>query len=181
MFKIKKNTNGKILFAGGKILCLCCTPLGLLAKATSAGTGTGCEMGPAVQTYYIPPPYLLIAGQTYRLQIGFDSGDGLYHVGSYYEANFVPSPQISLNWQTEYLGTIGDPWSISNNGNTIRFTLDDSENCGGNNPDRQFGFAVATITPEKTISLGFSFSGIAELASTNFENIEFYLLNEPSI
>jgi hypothetical protein len=132
-------------------------------------------MGPAVQTYFIPPPYQLRAGRAYKLRIQFSSGDGLYHTGSYYQANYSSSSTFELNWQTIYEDTSGNPWSISNSGKTIRFTLDDSENCGGENGNVQSGSAQAIFTPSENISLDFSFEGIAELESVGFENISFYL------
>lgn len=158
------------------VSCGCCaTPFGLLASATSAGGGLGCAMGPAVQTYYIPPPYRLRAGKTYKLKIQFSSGDSLYHVGSFYEANYSSSTSFELNWETSYSGTSGAPWTISNSGKTIRFTLEDSENCGGSNGNIQSGTAEATFTPSESITMDFSFDGVAELEAVGFENIQFYL------
>jgi hypothetical protein len=158
--------------------CAFCGNFGLLATATSAGGNQGCEMGEALQTYLIPPPYVLLAGKTYTLVIDFSSGDSLYHVGSYYEANYSSSKSFELNWQTSYEGTGGNPWTITNSGKTIRYTLEDSRNCGGSNDNIQTGIAVATITPTELICLDFSFSGIAELQDTGFENIYFYLYLE---
>lgn len=169
---IKIKTDGTLR----AVSCGCCaTPFGLLASATSAGGNEECQMGLAVQTYYIPPPYRLLAGKTYTLRIDFSSGDALYHVGSFYQASFSTTPPISLDWQTTYDGTTGDPWSISNAGNSVRFSLEDSENCGGSNSNTQSGTATAVIQPASTIVLGFSFSGIAELQDSGFENIYFYL------
>jgi hypothetical protein len=166
----------RIITIDGKVSCECCpTPFGLLATATSAGGRQGCEMGPAVQNFIIQPPYRLRAGIAYKLRIVFSSGDGLYHVGSYYQANFTSSSTLELNWQTTHGGTSGNPWSISNSGKTIRFTLEDSENCGGSNENTQSGTAEASFTPTANLSLGFSFDGIAELQDSGYENIEFYL------
>ena len=164
----------KIKTDGGlrAVSCGCCeTPFGLLASATSAGGKQGCKMGPAVQTYYIPPPYRLRAGKTYKLRIDFSSGDPLYHVGSFYEANYSSNSPLEINWQTTQDGTSGNPWTVSNSGKTIRFTLEDSENCGGSNNNTQSGTAEAVLTPSQNLSLDFSFSGIAELQDSGFENI----------
>ena len=171
--KIKTDGEGGGLRA---VNCACCvTPFGLLATATSAGGGQECAMGPAVQNFLIQPPYQLRAGVAYKLRIVFSSGDPLYHVGSYYQANYTSSSTFELNWQTTHEGTSGNPWSISNSGKTIRFTLEDSGNCGGSNNKTQSGTAEALFTPTANLSLGFSFDGIAELQDTGFENIEFYL------
>jgi hypothetical protein len=62
-----------------------------VASATSPGTigGNTCEMGPAVPTYFVPPPYVLPAGSVNTLEIYFTTGDPLYHVGAYYQADFT--------------------------------------------------------------------------------------------
>lgn len=176
-----KLQNGNVILKNGNVSCSCCvTPFGLLASATSAGGGLGCDMGPAIQTYFINPPYSLIQNKQYKLRINFNSGDALYHVGSYYEANYTFSPDFSVTWTTTYGGTSGDPWAISNNGKTIRYSLEDSANCGGSNSNIQTGTAEAIIiNTTSPITMGFSFTGIAELQSTGFENIQFYLEDVP--
>lgn len=172
-----KLQNGKVILKDNKVACSCCaTPFGLLASATSAGGGLGCEMGPAIQTYFINPPYNLIRNKQYKLRINFSSGDGLFHVGSYYQANYTFNTDLTINWTTTYEGTLGNPWTISNNGKTIRYSLDDSENCGGSNPNTQIGTAEAIIiNTERSFTMGFYFNGIAELEAGGFENIQFYL------
>lgn len=169
--------DGKVILKDGKVSCSCCvTPFGLLASATSAGGGLGCAMGAAVQTFFINPPYTLVKNKQYKLRIEFNSGDSLYHVGSYYQADYTLSPDASITWTTTYGGTSGDPWSISNNGKTIRYSLEDSANCGGPNEDPQSGTAEAIIiNTTSNITMGFSFTGIAELQDSGFENIQFYL------
>jgi hypothetical protein len=160
------------------VSCGCCdtTPFGLLASATSDGQGLGCAMGPVIQNIIIPPPYRLQRAKTYRFRIEFNSGDGLYHVGSFYTANFSLNPSIPLNWDTSYAGTSGNPWRIGANGHSITFNLEDSGNCGGSNDFTQRGTAIATIMSQSSpITLGFRFQGIAELQDSGFENISFYL------
>jgi hypothetical protein len=172
-----KLQNGNVILKDGKVSCTCCaTPFGLLASATSAGGGLGCEMGPAVQTYFINPPYNLIKNKQYKLRINFSSGDGLFHVNSFYQANYTLSPDMNITWTTTHGGTSGNPWTISNGGKTIRYSLEDSENCGGSNPNTQTGTAEAIIiNTTSKITMGFNFTGIAELESVGFENIQFYL------
>jgi hypothetical protein len=172
-----KLQDGKVITKEGKVSCTCCaTPFGLLASATSDGQGLGCAMGPAVQEYFINPPYSLLRNKQYKLRITFSSGDGLFHVGSFYQANYTLSPDLTITWSTTFSGTSGNPWSISNGGKTIRFSLEDSENCGGSNPNTQSGTAEAIIiSPASNITMGFSFTGIAELEDSGFENIQFYL------
>jgi len=172
-----KTQNEKVLTKNGKVSCSCCaTPFGLLASATSDGQGLGCAMGPAIQTYFINPPYTLVKNKQYRLRIDFNSGDGLFHVNSFYQADYTLNPDLIINWTTTFGGTFGNPWTISNGGKTIRFSLDDSANCGGSNSQRQFGTATAIIiSPESNITMGFNFTGIAELQDSGFENIFFFL------
>ena len=169
--------DGKVALKDGKVSCTCCaTPFGLLASATSQNLNQGCAMGPAVQTYFINPPYKLVKNKQYKLRIDFDSGDPLYHVGSYYQANYTLSPDMNITWTTTYGGTSGNPWTISNGGKTIRYSLEDSENCGGSNNNTQTGTAEAIIiNTTSNITMGFNFTGIAELQDSGFENIQFYL------
>lgn len=65
----------------------------LVASATSPGGNTSaedtCEMGPSIVDYHVPPPYLLEADTLNYLEIEFNTGDSLYHVNSYYQANFT--------------------------------------------------------------------------------------------
>lgn len=172
-----KTQGGKVITKDGKVSCSCCdTPFGLLASATSDGQGLGCDMGPAIQTYFIEPPYRLSRNKQYKLRIEFTSGDSLYHVGSFYQANYSFTPDMSISWNTTFGGTSSDPWTISNGGKTIRYSLEDSKNCKGSNSNVQTGSAEAiVINTTSSITMGFSFTGIAELEDTGFENIQFYL------
>jgi hypothetical protein len=172
-----KLQNGKVIMKGGKVSCTCCaTPFGLLASATSAGGGLECAMGQAVQKYFINPPYNLIKNKQYKLRINFSSGDSLYHVNSYYQADYTLNLDMNITWTTTYGGTSANPWSITNGGKTIRYSLEDSENCGGSNSKTQTGTAEAIIiNTTNNITIGFSFTGIAELQDSGFENIQFYL------
>jgi hypothetical protein len=65
-----------------------------IANANAAGGNLGCQMGPVVQTFTVPPPYLLLAGTVHTLLINFTTNDGLFHVDSYYEVDltFVEIP-----------------------------------------------------------------------------------------
>ena len=60
----------------------------LVASATSPGGSLGCEMGAAIPTYHVTPPYILTAGN-HTLSVIFDSGDAMYHVDSYYQAELT--------------------------------------------------------------------------------------------
>jgi len=67
-------------------------------------------------------------------------------------------------------------WVVSPNNLCVRFNIADSLNCGGTCDITQNGTATATITvgPVDTY-LHLSFSGLAELQDTGYENIAFYL------
>lgn len=89
-----------------------------------------------------------------------------------------PLSICGLTWSLTYGGIIGDsPWSISDNGLRLRYAIEDSQNCRGQNPYTQTGTAVAIITACKKGSqwLYVDFEGIAEFQDTNFERMEFYL------
>ena len=66
----------------------------LIADAHAAGGLLGCAMGPVVQSFITPPPYLLLAGSIHTLLIDFTTNDAAYHVGAFYEVNlsFVEIP-----------------------------------------------------------------------------------------
>lgn len=84
----------------------------------------------------------------------------------------TPEPVIySINWETEQSGIIGSGgWQITNNGNTIRFNVEDSANCGGLNANIQSGTATAIINVTgKTKIMAVSLSGLGELQAANFE------------
>jgi len=174
---------GQLLLAGGLVSCQCCPPVPteldiLLATATSAGGGLGCAMGPVVKTFETPPPYALAPG-SYRLLVDFTTGDNLFHVGSYYqlEIDFTPAA-ISIDWEFTFAGVSANPWTVSDGGRTVRFSVEDSANCpGGTNANIQSGTAVATIVVAEATSMDFDFDGIAELQDTGYENISFYLRN----
>lgn len=58
----------------------------LLARGSSAGGGLGCAPAiPIVKQIIVPGPYLLLANTTYQFNISFTTGDGLYHLGAFYE------------------------------------------------------------------------------------------------
>ena len=180
MKTIKRKPNGKIIITpNNKISLECCpTPFGLLARATSQDLDLGCDMGPVIKEYIIEPPYELFCNTEYQFRIIFTSGDSLYHVGAYYQINLSFSPdEIDLKWTTTYSGILGgDPWSITNNGRSIRYSLEDSKNCGGQNDQAQRGTAIAKIkTKEKKVFMDLDFDGIAELQDSGFENISFFL------
>ena len=48
----------------------------------------GCEMGPAVFTEIVLPPYILPAGM-HTFTIDFTTNDSLFHVDACYELNLV--------------------------------------------------------------------------------------------
>lgn len=181
--------NGRGMLQGGAVTCKCCAegnPLpppppvpGLdirMASATSAGGNLSCAMGPVVKTFDNLPPYNLPAG-SYQLRVDFTTGDNLYHVGSYYELNLTFTPATAdIVWSLFQTGTAGNPWTITNSGRTLRYSVEDSAGlCGGPNANIQTGVALATITASAATAMGFDFNGIAELESSGFENITFYL------
>jgi hypothetical protein len=84
---------------------------------------------------------------------------------------------FSIIWATTFYGTNdGDPWLITRGGNSIRFSIEDSGNCGGSNDNVQGGTAIATIqTGSQAVQFDLTFDGLAELQDSGYENIEFLL------
>lgn len=194
IFPIK---SGKLLLSGGLVSCQCCATGSpppptpgidiLMATATSAGGNLGCAMGPVIKNFDVSPPYTLAPG-SYQLRVDFTTADALFHFGCYYqlELSFSP-PTATIDWSTSATGTVTDPWAISSAGRIVRYNVEDSGggppgswgNCGGTNDQIQTGTALATITVTESTSMGFDFTGIAELQDTGFENISFYLRSLP--
>ena len=90
-------------------------------------------------------------------------------------------PVSGLTWSTTkntsgVTGCETAEWIISPGNLCVRFNIADSLNCGGTCGITQTGTATATITvgPVNTY-LHLSFSGLAELQDTNYENLSFYL------
>jgi hypothetical protein len=82
----------------------------------------------------------------YQFRIEFTTGDGLYHLGAYYQINLSFSPEeIDLTWETVFDGVGSNPWTITDSGRSLRYTVENSENCGGTNANTQTGMATTTI------------------------------------
>jgi hypothetical protein len=91
------------------------------------------------------------------LSVAWDGGSG------------VPNPT------TSGLVGAGGGWSITNSGRTIQFTVENSANCGGPNPNQQSGYARAVITGG---SSGYRFVpsmvGFGERHDTGFDQMTLY-------
>lgn len=82
-----------------------------------------------------------------------------------------------LSWAFSYGGTMdGNPWTFANPATSVRFTIEDSSNCGGVNSAIQFGTALASIsTDSMDIYMDLNFTGLAEDHDAFFENMSFFL------
>ena len=81
-------------------------------------------------------------------------------------------PAVSVNWTTSQVG-VGAPfgWNVSNNGNTIRFDVQNSANCGGPNGNVQNGVATATLSAQARFNMTVSLTGLGESQDPGFENM----------
>jgi hypothetical protein len=81
-------------------------------------------------------------------------------------------PVVSVNWTLSQSG-VGSPygWNISNSGNTIRFDVQDSANCGGPNGNVQRGTASAVLTAQARFNMLVSLTGLGERQDPGFENM----------
>lgn len=88
-----------------------------------------------------------------------------------------PLPVFGLTWETTVDNPCDPtPWSFSNQNQSIRYTISDSENCGGSCNEVQAGTATATITVgAQDVNMGLAFTGIGELQDSGFEMIRFLL------
>jgi hypothetical protein len=60
----------------------------LIALATSRNEDRGCTyFGPPLSYYIVPPPYILEPNVNHSLSISFTTGDALYHLGCFYQAD----------------------------------------------------------------------------------------------
>lgn len=80
---------------------------------------------------------------------------------------FCPEPflDIAIEWTATATGLLNDGgWVITNNGNTIRFVMEDSSDgfCASNNPNEQTGSATATFTLDQAARLTATVSGLGE-------------------
>jgi hypothetical protein len=82
-----------------------------------------------------------------------------------------------LSWTFTYENMVGgNPWTVTNPATSVRFTIEDSTDCGGINSAVQFGTAIASIsTDSMDIYMDLDFTGIAEDENAFFENMDFYL------
>lgn len=87
--------------------------------------------------------------------------------------------QNDIDWAVTYAGTLnGNPWTVSTSGRFVRFSIEDSWNCGGTNNNVQSGTAVASISVGKyPIYMNLNFIGNVEQQNTGYENMSFYLNN----
>jgi hypothetical protein len=85
--------------------------------------------------------------------------------------------QNDINWAVTYDGTLnGNPWTVSTSGRFVRFSIENSVECGGTNINIQSGTAVASISVGKyPIYMNLNFIGNVEQQNTGFENMSFYL------
>jgi hypothetical protein len=90
---------------------------------------------------------------------------------------YLGSP-FSLNWNTTQTGIeplcqdgVGG-WYITNNGLQIRYVIQDSQNCGGCNPNIQSGTATATInTGSASYYFSYNLNGIGEFQDSGYEQM----------
>jgi hypothetical protein len=92
---------------------------------------------------------------------------------------FNNSP-FSITWNTSQTGieeSCGPGgWYITNQGLLIRYVIQDSENCGGCNPNIQTGLATATInTGSSSYWFTYNLTGIAEYQNAAYEFMDLTL------
>ncbi len=81
-------------------------------------------------------------------------------------------PVVTISWNTNQQNTPAPfGWNISNEGNTIRFDVQDSANCGGPNGSVQSGVATATLVAQARFNMSVSLTGLGEAQDPGFENM----------
>jgi len=80
------------------------------------------------------------------------------------------SDPFEIEWTTTQEGVEADGgWIIANQGLTVRFGIEDSEDCNGTNAQTQNGTATATINVGESYALTAEIVGIGELQDEGYE------------
>lgn len=82
-----------------------------------------------------------------------------------------------LTWKTTYNGILGtNPWVITNGGSRIRFNVEKSKDCGGQNGNTQSGTATANIVVgAAAVWFNFDLSGWGELEAEDYDKMTLVL------
>jgi hypothetical protein len=92
---------------------------------------------------------------------------------------FWYQPQIDINWNLSTTGLVpGYPggWYLGNNDKSITYIVQDSDNCGGPNPNVQTGLAIATFNPGASdFNFFYTLTGKGEPELPNFEIMNLYI------
>ena len=88
-------------------------------------------------------------------------------------ATYVVPLNIPIEWTATATGLINDGgWTISNNGNTIRFAAKDLlDESGAENPNTQTSKATTTFSVEQTVQLTATVSGVGKPFETGIEKM----------
>jgi len=80
---------------------------------------------------------------------------------------------VEMSWVTDQQNVTAPAggWEISNDGRKIRFNIEDSQNCGGNNSKTQSGSATATIVTPDDYKFIPVVRGHAEMQDSSFEQM----------
>ena len=114
-------------------------------------------------------PRVLATKYTNRSQISMSD-----FYGKSKDTSTIP---LSVSWSLSQTntGSFGGGWSVTNDGRTIQFTVENSSNCGGPNGSQQFGTATATILGGTS---GYRFVpsmvGFGERQDTGFDQMTLY-------
>jgi len=88
-------------------------------------------------------------------------------------------PKIDISWETSTTGLVpGYPggWYIGNGDRSITYIVQDSQNCGGPNPNIQTGLATATFfTAGSNFNFFYNLSGKGEPEASSFELMNLYI------
>jgi len=127
-------------------------------------------------TYNAPGTY------TVKLTSSNEFGSDSEIKTSYVTVTSPPPIPLSISWtttQNNVLPEIPGGWVIEDDGRTITFIIQDSENCGGPNDQTQTGEATATITTGATgYAMTYLLTGIGEVEDNNYESMDLYFNDE---
>lgn len=76
------------------------------------------------------------------------------------------------DWELSETGFEGsDPWTVGENNLTLRLDFEDSQDCGGSNPNSQSGTASSIITTTCPLTMKISWYGQGEAEDPGYETL----------
>ena len=86
-----------------------------------------------------------------------------------------------IDWTFATYGVVkgkGHGWQVSNEGRTVRFVVEPSQDCGGDNSGMQTGTATAVLTFDEPRPIFYVLGGLGEQLDASYEKMELRINGE---